>query len=147
MSKPLRSEGVVTATVDKVVWHMTDPFDMKTIITPGGISQSVNGGTAEPAGQGAGEIGAAIAGAITALMRGQWDELSSTFAISRAVPPDGGNWTVDLKPLDERLGEILESISVRGCAAVESVMVRHADGDMQKIRFADTADASGAGTE
>ncbi len=144
MEKPLMSEGVVTATADKVVWHMTDPFDMETTISPEGIVQSVNGGAPEPAGQGAGAIGAAIASPITALMRGQWDELSSTFAISRSTDPDGGNWIVELKPLDERLRKILASISVQGCTDVERVVVRQADGDMQKIRFADTASGAGA---
>ena len=82
LSKPLVSRGELHADAERIIWHMKDPFDVKTVITSDGITESVSGGPAQPVGAGSGELGASVARSAAALMRGQWDELSSLFNVS-----------------------------------------------------------------
>ncbi len=135
MSKPLGSEGRLTASADEVVWHMTSPFDVKTTITPNGITQSIDGGTPSAVAPGAAEMGAGIAKSMAALMRGQWEELKALFDVALPTAPAAGPWQVTLKPLDQRLQGVLGTITVHGCADVSMVEIARADGDRETIRF------------
>jgi hypothetical protein len=135
MSKPLTSEGRLTASGDEIVWHMTSPFDVKTVIAPSGITQSIDGGAASPVAPGAAEMGAGIAKSMAALMRGQWEELKTLFDVTLPVPAAAGPWRVELKPRDQRLQGVLGTISVEGCQDVSSVRITRADGDHETIHF------------
>jgi hypothetical protein len=135
MSRPLKSEGRLTANADEVVWHMTKPFDVKTIITSQGISQSVDGKPAEQVGPGSAQIGAAIAKSMAALMRGPWGDLKAMFAVEPSHR--AGNWQVLLTPLDQRLQSVLGAIKVRGCTDVSNVEIVRPDGDRETIHFSD----------
>ncbi|HEX7774917.1 MAG TPA: LolA-related protein [Parvibaculum sp.] len=135
MSKPLTSEGRLTASADEVVWHMTSPFDVKTIIAPSGITQSIDGGTASPVAPGAAEMGAGVARSMAALMRGQWEELKTLFEVTLPAAPAAGSWQVELKPRDQRLQGVLGAITVHGCQDVSSVEIARADGDHETIHF------------
>jgi hypothetical protein len=135
MSKPLTSEGRLTASTDEVVWHMTAPFDVKTTIAPGGITQSIDGGASTPVAAGAAEMGAGVAKSMAALMRGRWDELKTLFEVTLPPSPAAGQWQVGLKPIDPRLQGVLGTITVHGCEDVSSVEIARADGDHETIRF------------
>lgn len=139
MSKPLLSEGRLTASKNEVVWHMTSPFDVRTVITSSGIMQAVDGGEATAVGPGASEIGAGIAKSIAALMRGQWSELKTMFDVALPLAPADGDWQVVLRPLDSRLQSMLGTITVRGCEDVSSVEIARDSGDREMIRFSDAA--------
>ena len=135
MSKPLHSEGRLTASSDAVVWHMTTPFDVATTITAKGIVQSVDNGPAQPVGPGSAEIGISVAKSMAAMMRGQWDELKTMFDVAVSPVPAAGDWTVKLTPLDPRLLSVVGIITVRGCTDVDDVTIERADGDRETIRF------------
>lgn len=137
MAKPLRSEGRLTATASEIVWHMTTPFDVKTVITASGISQSVDNGPAQSVGPGSAEMGVSIAKSMAAMMRGQWEELKTLFSVSLPPVQPTGDWAVVLKPLDGRLGNLLGTITVHGCTDVESVAIERPDGDRETIVFGD----------
>lgn len=137
MSKPLMSEGRITAKENEIVWHMQKPFDVRTIITPQGITQSVDGKPAEP-GAGTAEIGATVARSMAAMMRGQWDELKTMFAVALPKTSGEGDWLVVLTPIDQRLQTVLGTISVRGCSDVSNVEIVRPDGDRESIRFSDS---------
>lgn len=140
MSKPLISRGELHADADEIVWHMQDPFDVKTVITSEGISESVSGGPLQPAGAGSAELGASVARSATALMRGQWNELSSLFNVSSPSTLEGGEWEVVLTPLDERMKEAVGDIAVTGCADVEKIEIGGEDAqERHVIVFADSA--------
>lgn len=136
MSKPLISEGRITAKENEIVWHMQKPFDVATIITPQGITQSVDGKPAEP-GAGTAEIGSAVARSMAAMMRGQWDELKTMFSVALPKASGEGDWLVVLTPMDPRLQSVLGTISVRGCSDVSNVEIVRPDGDRENIRFGD----------
>lgn len=135
MSKPLRSEGVLQAEEGRIVWHMQKPFDVKTIITPEGISESVDGAAPQPVSAGPADMGASIARSAAALMRGQWTELKSLFNVSAPAVLENGDWEILLTPLDERIKSAIGGISVRGCEDVARVELGGGSGDRQVIEF------------
>jgi len=137
LSKPLVSRGELHADAERIIWHMKDPFDVKTVITSDGITESVSGGPAQPVGAGAGELGASVARSAAALMRGQWDELSSLFNVSSPSTLESGEWEVLLTPLNERMRQAVGNIEVTGCADVERIEIGgEGSGDRHVITFA-----------
>jgi hypothetical protein len=139
MDTPLRSDGRISARDNKVVWHMQTPFDVKTVITSEGITQSVDGGAASPVASGASEVAASIARSMAAIMQGQWDGLRSMFSVDLSKPLEDKDWHVVLTPLDPRLKSLLGTITVRGCEDVSSVDIARSDGDREYIQFGDAA--------
>ncbi|MCE9650891.1 MAG: hypothetical protein K8R18_14830 [Parvibaculum sp.] len=137
MSKPLKSEGRIIANGDEIVWHMKKPFDVKTTITPDGISQSVDGKPAEASGGGSAEIGAVVAKSMAAMMRGRWSDLKTMFSVTLPSSPGEGGWLVILTPLDERLQSLLGTIAVHGCSDVSDVEIVRPDGDRESVHFDD----------
>lgn len=133
MSRPLVSHGRLQAEGDEIVWHMQRPFDVKTVITPAGISESVDGGPLKPSGAGAAELGAGVARSAAALMRGQWEALSSHFNVSAPSTLDSGEWQVRLTPLDARLRQAVGEIAVTGCADVDRIAVGGDDSSERHI--------------
>jgi len=132
---PLISTGRFTVADDTVVWHMTEPFDVETVISPEGITQSIDGAPAEAVAPGAAQFGARIATSMASLMRGQWDELNSMFRVVVLPTSWKENWVVTLTPLDDRLADVLGEITVRGCTDVETVLIARGEGDREVIRF------------
>ncbi len=135
MDHPLRSSGRLVAHDNEIVWHMLTPFDVKTTITPQGISQSIDGGASANVGTGASEISTSLARSLAAMMRGEWNSLKSIFAVTLPSEMGEGDWTVRLNPLDDRLKALLGSITVRGCQDVSTVDIKRPDGDHEHIQF------------
>lgn len=135
MDKPLLSEGRLTAQDKEVVWHMLKPFDVKTVITPSGIAQSVDGGEAIEVGSGTGEIAASMARSMAAMMRGEWAALQAMFTVKLPDDHTAGDWQVGLTPLDDRLKSVLGVITVHGCGDVSSVDIVRSNGDREHIQF------------
>ncbi|MFZ3033369.1 MAG: outer membrane lipoprotein carrier protein LolA [Parvibaculum sp.] len=135
VDRPLRSTGRLEARNDEVVWHMLTPFDVKTTIAPDGITQSIDGGPANKVAAGSNELSSMIARTMASMMRGDWDGLKSIFAISMPVQAGEGDWSVVLKPLDDQLGQLLGTITVRGCEEVSTVDIARPDGDREHIQF------------
>lgn len=142
MSKPLRSEGVLRANEERIVWHMTSPFDVETVITADGITESVDGGTPQPVNAGPANMGAGIARSAAALMRGQWDELRTLFNVSSPAVLESGDWEILLTPLQDRMKSVIGTIRVQGCTEVAGVEIGGAGGDRQVIDFSSADDAS-----
>tara|TARA_R110000824_G_scaffold390760_14_gene587884 strand:+ start:2842 stop:3423 length:582 start_codon:yes stop_codon:yes gene_type:complete len=140
MDRPLRSEGQLLATDNQVIWHMQKPFDVKTMIGPEGITQSVDGAVGQPVGDGVSDISGVVADAMASMMRGNWNALDAMFSIN--FPEDGAdgeNWDVVLTPHDDRLKGLLGTISVHGCTDVSSVDIVRPSGDREHIQFAPSA--------
>jgi hypothetical protein len=135
VERPLRSQGRLLADAEATVWHMTAPFDVKTTIDAGGITQSVDGGPPAPMGAGAAQIGAQVARTTAAMLQGRWTELEKLFTVVTQHDDPGATWTVSLTPLDPRLASILSAIEVEGCTDVSTIVVSHPGGDREVIRF------------
>jgi len=141
VDNPLKSEGALKLAKDRISWHMTVPFDVETVITPQGITQSVEGGPAEPSGDVAG-LGPKIAMLFANLLQGRWDELHAVFNVSKKPVPAGAPWAVTLQTIDPKLQEAVSQIEVEGCTDVSKIKVLHKNGDYELIRF----DAGGTST-
>src|SRR5690348_11928996 len=50
VAQPLKSSGRIKIDSGEIHWHMLVPFDVNTIITAQGISQSINGAPPQPTG-------------------------------------------------------------------------------------------------
>lgn len=135
MSAALQSQGRITAREDEIVWHMMSPFDVKTIITSQGISQSVDNGPVQPINTGSTGMGVGMARSMAAIMRGQWNDLKSFFDVSAITSPQDGAWVVTLKPMDHRLQSVMGTISVKGCVDVDGVTIERSKGDYEIITF------------
>ena len=138
LSQPLRSEGRVRVTEDRISWHMTKPFDVETIITPDGLSQSVEG---KPPTQvvGGGAFGGALVRALADLLQGRWEPLRASFEIEPGEVSVGKPWSLRLTPRDERLLALFDAIAVSGCRDVTDVEITHRGGDREAIQFLDGA--------
>ncbi|MBO6634134.1 MAG: outer membrane lipoprotein carrier protein LolA [Parvibaculum sp.] len=142
MSKPLLSRGRLTADENRIVWHMTEPFDVETVIAPDGITESVDGEATRPVATGTGELGSAVARSAAALMRGNWEELSTLFEVSEPAKLDNGDWQVLLAPRNERMKRAVGLIEVTGCEDVERIEIGSEGGDRHIVTFPATEDAS-----
>jgi hypothetical protein len=140
VDNPLKSEGELKLTRDRITWHMTVPFDVETIITPQGITQSIDGGPAEPTGDIAG-LGPKIATLFADLLQGRWSELGSVFKVLRKPVAPGEPWAVSLETIDPKLGEAISQIDIEGCADISKIRINHKNGDYELIRF-DTGNSS-----
>ena len=143
MTRPLVSEGMLSAQGDEVVWHMMSPFDVKTVINKAGVSQSVDGEVPVTVSGGAGQLGASIASSMASMMRGDWDGLNSMFNVTTTPSAGLDDWHVELVPRDDRLTEVLGTIRVSGCEDVAHVLIMHPGGDKETIDFTDPVPVSG----
>jgi hypothetical protein len=134
VDNPLKSEGALKLTKDRITWHMTVPFDVETVITSQGITQSVDGGPAEPTGDIAG-LGPKIAGLFASLLKGRWNELDTTFNVVQKPIAEGNPWAVSLQTIDPKLEEAISQIEVEGCVDISTIKIMHKNGDYELIRF------------
>ena len=142
---PLKSSGRLQLTKDRIIWHMMAPFNVETVITPEGITQSVDGGTAQPAGDVAG-LGPQLANLFAGLLQGRWTELESVFKVVEKPGEPNAPWTVSLETIDPALKKAVERIDVQGCTDVTAIEIRHPNGDHENIRFEGDSDGGAAAT-
>ena len=134
VDNPLKSEGQLELTEDRITWHMTAPFDVETIITSQGITQSIDGGPAEPTADIAG-LGPKIASLFASLLKGRWNELNATFNVVQKPVAEGSPWAVSLQTIDPKLAEAISQIEVEGCTDISTIKIMHKNGDYELIRF------------
>jgi hypothetical protein len=137
---PLKSSGRLKVTKDQIDWHMTEPFEVDTAITPQGITQSVDGGAPQPAGDVAG-LGPQIAKLLAGLMQGRWTELESLFQVEKKPGEAGKPWAVSLDTIDPMLKKAVSRIDVQGCTDVTAIDIQHPNGDHERITFGDRSTA------
>jgi hypothetical protein len=141
MSAPLKSEGDLKVTKDQISWHMTKPFNVETLITPQGITQSVDGGPAQPVGPGASDLSTSIARLFANLLQGKWGELETFFHVSKGAAAPGTPWSISLKAIDPQMQKVFGTIDVEGCKDISTIRVDHENGDHEVIHF-DAGDSS-----
>ncbi|WP_420478910.1 outer membrane lipoprotein carrier protein LolA [Brevundimonas sp. FT23028] len=128
---PLVSRGQAQIAAQRVDWHVTDPLDVRTVITPSGVTQSVEGGPAQRMGAQGGE--AFLSTGLLDLLSGDIAAMRRHYNISRRPNGAGGSWTLRLTPRAPALARQLSSIDIAGCERVNSVEVLQANGDRMQI--------------
>ena len=135
IAEPLKSAGQLKITADKISWHMKTPFDVETVLTPDSITQSIDGGPAEPAAPDASGLSATITRLFASVLQGHWSELQSVFQITKSTEAAGAPWTVSLTPIDAQMQKVVGKIEVAGCTDISAITVARPNGDRDVITF------------
>lgn len=128
---PLISRGSAVVSAAGVDWRVTDPIEVRTTITASGITQSVEGGPAQPVA--AGGDGFFSSAGLLSLLAGDIAALRNYYEVARAAPGAGGAWRLRLTPKTANIARFLSYIEVGGCQRVSDVQVRQANGDWMQI--------------
>ncbi len=127
---PLVSRGQAIVAQGRIDWRVTQPLEIRTVITPAGITQSVEGGAPQRMA-GGGDAFLSSAGLLN-LLSGDIASLASHYEIARS-PGVGGGWRVRLTPKSQSMARFLSYIEAGGCDRVTNVEVRQANGDWMDI--------------
>lgn len=130
--RPLLSEGVARIDKGKVVWSVRKPFAIETVITPSGMTQSVNGGPAKPAGGGTIDPFLRSSG-LFQLLTGDYQSLGRYYATSMSKSATA--WQVNLTPRDKGMARFISAIEISGCTAPADVLIRQTNGDLMTIAW------------
>lgn len=133
MKTPLISTGVAAVKPGRVDWRVVKPVDVRLTITPGKITQSVQGGPAQAVGPASADPFLRSSG-LFEILTGNYDALKRYYTISGS-PAAGAAWKLALKPKDANLGRFLSTIEIAGCARAEAVTIRQANGDTIAIEM------------
>lgn len=133
---PLVSRGRAVVAADRVDWRVTDPLDIRTTITPSGITQSIEGGPPQRVGPQAGGDAFLSSAGLFDLLVGDFSALSTHYTVFRGAPQANGAWSMRLTPRSEGLARFVSHIEVGGCERVSEVEVRQANGDWMEIALA-----------
>ncbi len=127
---PLVSRGRAVVAENRIDWRVTQPLEIVTVITPSGISQSVEGGPPQRMG-GQGDAFLSSAGLLN-LLAGDISALGNHYEIARSPAP-GAGWRVRLTPKSQATARFIAYIEAGGCERVSNVEVRQANGDWMEI--------------
>ena len=133
MKTPLISTGVAAVKPGRVDWRVVKPVDVRLTITPGKITQSVQGGPAQAVGPASADPFLRSSG-LFEILTGNYDALKRYYTISGSPVP-GAAWKLALKPKDANLGRFLSTLEIAGCARAEAVTIRQANGDTIAIEM------------
>ena len=123
--RPLRSSGTfVYIRGMGLAWFMSQPFEMKTVISNQGLSQWLLG-EKQPQSEEAKKIMSPILKNISAIFSGDIKQLSNHF-ILKNIPSEEGNWSLILMPKDIHLKPYLQRIEISGGRYIKSLKVVHA---------------------
>ena len=123
--RPLRSSGTfVYIRGMGLAWFMSQPFEMKTVISNQGLSQWLLG-EKQPQSEEAKKIMSPILKNISAIFSGDIKQLSNHF-ILKNIPSEEGNWSLTLIPKDTHLKPYLQRIEISGGRYIKSLKVVHA---------------------
>ena len=129
---PLVSRGRATVAEGRIDWRVTQPIDIRTVITASGITQSVEGGPPQRMG-GAGDAFLSSAGLLN-LLSGDIAALAAHYDIART--PTSNGWRVRLTPKSSSMARFVSYIEAGGCERVSDVEVRQSNGDWMHIALA-----------
>ena len=123
--RPLRSSGTfVYIQGTGLAWFMSQPFEMKTVISNQGLSQWLLG-EKQPQSEEAKKIMSQILKNISAIFSGDFKQLSNHFIVKDS-PSEEGYWSLTLIPRDIHLKLYLQRIEISGGRYIESLKVIHA---------------------
>jgi Outer membrane lipoprotein carrier protein LolA-like len=140
LTAPLRSEGrFVLAAGRGLIWRAEKPFATVTVLTPEGVSQSVDGKEVQRLQAARVPFLSRFYLMLSGALAGDWSAMEHDFTIDQQ---DGEpRWTIVLHPrsMDDPASAQLKSITVTGDTFVEAVEIHRANGDWEHLTFLDQA--------
>ncbi|MFN3856750.1 MAG: outer membrane lipoprotein carrier protein LolA [Caulobacter sp.] len=134
MKTPLVSRGVAEVKPGRVDWRVVDPVDVLLTITPGRITQSVQGGKAQAVGPASADPFLRSSG-LFEMLTGDFNALRRYYTVAGGPRAPGAPWKLTLKPKDANLGRFLSTIEISGCNRAEGVLIRQGNGDTIAIEM------------
>lgn len=134
MKTPLVSTGVADVKPGRVDWRVVKPVDVRLTITPGRITQSVQGGPAQAVGPASADPFLRSSG-LFEILTGDYAALRRYYTVTGGPAAPGGAWKLSLKPKEASLARFLSTIEISGCARAEAVTIRQANGDTIAIEM------------
>lgn len=128
MKTPLVSTGIGQVKPGRIEWRVMKPTDVRLTITPGQITQSVQGGPAQAVGPASADPFLRSSG-LFEILTGDYGALRRYYTITSTATPAGNPWKLSLKPKDATLARFLTTIEIAGCTRAENVNIRQANGD------------------
>ncbi|WP_300379131.1 hypothetical protein [Henriciella sp.] len=135
VDQPLISTGTVSIEPDRVVWTVTNPLNITTTITEAGITQSVEGGPAEPIETGGG-MNPMLTTGLLDVLGGNMEDAESYFSIETMASLER-RWRVKLSPKGEQVSDYIAGMTVSGCATVDEIRLDQTNGDEMIVTFQD----------
>jgi hypothetical protein len=133
---PLVSRGQVTVARERVDWHVAQPLNIRTTITPAGITQSIDNAPPERITPQGGSDAFFSSAGLMDLLAGNLSALDAHYVVARGAPKADGSWSMRLTPRAQGLARFVSHIEVAGCERIRSVELRQANGDRMVIALA-----------
>lgn len=133
--QPLVSSGTVIVEDDQIIWNVTDPLNVTTIISETGITESIEGGPASAVETGGG-MNPLLTKGLFDVLGGDLTRASTYFSVEH-LPNDAGRWRVRLVPKDPQVADYLAAMTVSGCTAIDTITTDQTSGDQMTITFQD----------
>ena len=137
LSQPFLSSGIFLSVKGKgLYWETQSPSPSTLIMTPGKVTQIIQGREHTFQATGSGMDGLALL--LPALLDGDTSTLYHYFFLSPTAPSDG--WTITLVPKQKELASLLALVSVTGInKQLEAIVMEGPDGDITRITFNDVS--------
>jgi hypothetical protein len=138
VARPLVSHGQAQVGADRLQWHVTQPVDILTVISPAGVTQSIEGGPAQSMGPQGGDAFMSSSGLLD-IMRGDFTAARTHYEVAALPAAASGDWRLRLTPRSAQMARFISFFEVQGCDAVGQVKVQQAGGDWMEIQLAPPA--------
>ena len=134
LSRPLTSKGVIWKTVDStIIWQTQQPFVSTLVLSQSNILRFNNKHQLKAASTQAKvkAIEQEMSQLFFNVFSGNLAELEKSF--EQTLSCDAGLWSLVLTPKDEKLKNILLSISLKGASTLNSISFQEKRGDITDI--------------
>jgi len=135
-TRPIRSEGTfLLAPGQGLIWRGTVPFALVSVITPGGLRQTLDGQETLHLSAAKLPFLGPLHDILSAAMQGEWRPLEQAFLLTRT--PQGTGSEVQLTPRPETpvAGLPVARIEARVGSFVETVTITRPGGDHDRLTF------------
>jgi Outer membrane lipoprotein carrier protein LolA-like len=134
---PLRSEGRFLLRKERgLIWRGEKPFETVTVITPAGLLQEVDGTEASRISTAQLPFLGRFYDMLNGALSGDWTGMQRTFTVTRHG--DTQAWTIELRPHRADADVVpIEAMIISGGSFVDSVDIRKAGGDWERLTFLD----------
>ena len=135
LSRPLHSTGSFVVSDAGLYWAQATPFEFVLIADESRLIQKVLDQPPVELDFRSQPIAASIGSIFVGIVTGQRALLERNFVLSFSSGSDG--WAIGLVPRSEVIARAIESIEVRGAAAIAALEIRGAGGDRVEIGLSD----------
>lgn len=133
LSNPLHSKGIFVYMKGKgLLWDMSAPFNMQTLITPNGLYQWVDG-KEQPQSQSTQKAMQPILNNISDIFAGNIEALNNHFDVTERT--DGDARTITLTPTSDYIKPYLQSIKVHGTKYIENITITYGQDKFTLIEY------------